>query len=639
MSEKYQKRFEKIVEGLPDIERLYLPESFQNELIASTPESPLSQMVDAIKDAGISEEQQDRYRGAVEAFLFDRGSAIKISGSYAFDQQEYYFAPYIKFAETAPPIPDFLHNSSYKPHLRQEGKCQVSDEVINGDDVLADLLRAQYTRGTTNEQLSELEKLFVRLNQFTYALHEPMHINQLLGPGNHWNKIKERLPHNPALINPEKEREYVMQAPQSVKLREFPKFSRIAADSPFIANQDSQGNSIADEENFLESLAANNEATMDILTDRASSMLLRNHPEIMLWAHNTLSFCIEGLRSLRMSLLVQKVAPESTEEEDAQKLEQQQLREAFNRLTTAIDFIERFYFAAFPSSEDAKEYLATNDKPILGRHLTGAIANPQPFDYLDLINIENDIKKLFQRKSDPKTRMTPPTIYQYPSGKEFLEDGLITKRESVAPMTTKGANIGAMIFARMVELGLSSEEIKNEFIDINDALFLNNNEKIEHTRGQWNERLTLDLSQNDMREIYGVGDYVYFNTTDTAPYAYQRELRKHAMDRLGKTNPDALRALVRQCFFELAMTREQTMFFAQLGSKDKQNTWHMRPWDEIIQETALSVFDLDITALHEEELQTLHTLYDQVAKEDSDNIDYEHIIRSLADMRITQMDA
>ncbi|MEK7083044.1 MAG: hypothetical protein AAB972_02635, partial [Patescibacteria group bacterium] len=215
MSEKYQKRFEKIVEGLPDIERLYLPESFQNELIASTPESPLSQMVDAIKDAGISEEQQDRYRGAVEAFLFDRGSAIKISGSYAFDQQEYYFAPYIKFAETAPPIPDFLHNSSYKPHLRQEGKCQVSDEVINGDDVLADLLRAQYTRGTTNEQLSELEKLFVRLNQFTYALHEPMHINQLLGPGNHWNKIKERLPHNPALINPEKEREYVMHAPQS----------------------------------------------------------------------------------------------------------------------------------------------------------------------------------------------------------------------------------------------------------------------------------------------------------------------------------------------------------------------------------------------------------------------------------------
>ena len=70
MSEKYQKRFEKVVEDLPDVRRLYLPESFQEELISSAPESPLSRMLDALKDAGISEEQQDRYRGAVEAFLF-----------------------------------------------------------------------------------------------------------------------------------------------------------------------------------------------------------------------------------------------------------------------------------------------------------------------------------------------------------------------------------------------------------------------------------------------------------------------------------------------------------------------------------------------------------------------------------------
>jgi hypothetical protein len=115
-------------------------------------------------------------------------------------------------------------------------------------------------------------------------------------------------------------------------------------------------------------LAANNEPTMDILADQSSGAFLRNHPEIMLWAHITLSFCMEGLRSLRDSLLAPQATPENTDEEDAEKIRQQQLRDSFSRITTAIDFIERFYFAAFPSSQDAKEYLAANDKPVLVRH-------------------------------------------------------------------------------------------------------------------------------------------------------------------------------------------------------------------------------------------------------------------------------
>ena len=649
MSEEYPKRFEKVAQDLPDVERLYLPESFRDELVASTPESPLSRMIDALNNAVVSEEQQDRYRGAVEAFLFDRGSAAKISVSYGFDQQEYYFGPYIKFAQTAPPIPDFLRHSLYKPHLQREGKCQVSDEAINGDDVLLDVLRAEHTRGIANEQpselekpedqLSKLEKLFVRLNQFTYALHEPIHINQLLGPGDHWNRIKERLPRNPGLINPEKEREYITQMPQSEKLREHAQHARIANDSPFIANEDSQGSHITDEEDVVQSLVANNEATMDILADNASGAFLRNHPEIMLWTHNTLSFCIEALRSLRGSLLASQATPENTGEENTEKFRQQQLLETFLRITTAIDFIERFYFAAFPSSEDAKEYLAANDKPVLGRHLTGMIANPPPFDYLELINTENDIKKLFHRMSDVTLRSTPPTLYHYPSGKKFLENGPIKKRESVAPMTKEGADLGAMIFARMIQSGLPNEEIKNEFKNLDNALFLNDHERIEHAREQWNQRFNIDLSENDMREMYGVGNYVYFNTVDNAPYAYQREFRRRTMDRLGKTHPDALSALVRQCFFELAVTREQTMLFTQLGIKEKRIPWHIRPWNDIIQETALSVFDLNVTTLHEKELQTLHALYDQVAKEDSGDIDYEGIIRSLADMRVVQMDA
>lgn len=638
MNEGHRKRFEEVVEWPPDIERFYLPESFRDELISSAPESPLSRMLDSLKDAGLSEEQQDNYRGAVEAFLFNRGSAAKVSVSYDFGQQEYYFAPYIKFAKTAPPVPDVLRNSAYKPHLKQEGKCRISGESINGGDVLNHLIGAEHTRGITNDQLSELEKLFVRLNQFIYALHEPIHVNQLLGPGDHWNKIKEQLPRNPALINPEKERAYITQASQSEKLSRFNELSRVAAGLPFIANEDSQGNRIKDEGNFIESLVANNEATMDILADRSSGTLLRNHPEIMLWAHNTLSFCIEGLRSLRASLLAPEIAPENIEEEDAEKFRQQQLREAFNRLTTAIDFIERFYFSAFSSSEDAKEYLAANDKLVLGRHLTGEIANPQPFDHLELINTENDIKKLFYRKSDTTLSAKVPTLYHYPSGKEFLENGPIKKRESVAPMTTQGADLGAIIFARMIESRLSNEEIKNEFADLDDALSLDDAERIERARLQWNERLTLDLSERDVRELYGVGNYVYFNTVDSAPYPYQRELRKRTMDSLQKNHSDALDALVRQCFFELAATREQAMLLTQLGSKGERHSWIMHPWDEIMQETRLGIFDLNVTALHEDELQALRVVYDEVSKEDSDDIDYERIVREMADMRVRQMD-
>lgn len=219
-------------------------------------------------------------------------------------------------------------------------------------------------------------------------------------------------------------------------------------------------------------------------------------------------------------------------------------------------------------------------------------------------------------------RGTPPPLYHYPSGKQFLEDGPINRRDSIA---------------HMVESGFAYEEIKNEFIELDDALFLQDNEKVEHARLKWNKRLNLDLSANDVRELYGVGNYIYFNTVDSARYAYQREFRKRTMDHLGEGHPDAIRALVRQCFFELGVDREQAMLLTQLGNVGERRSWNMRPWDEITQETRLGIFDLDVTTLHEEDLERLRALYDDVAKEEQNDTDHERIVYAMAELRVRQL--
>lgn len=640
--------FNKITEEYSDTEKIFLPESVQKELLEESGTGPLGSVIAKLREAQVPDETINKYRNAVIDFLQERGSKAEITEYTAMSPQTHYFSPYVEFSGAVPPIPELTHESIYKPHLGKEGKCTIAEEPVHGADVLRNVKFASPRNQPKPQQeprkVSPLEKILVQMNQYTYALHEPIHITQAFAKGDKWQYIKDRNPDLANVIDPEKEKTYIENAPTA--LANVPTFELEPwmRESPFIIAQDPLGVPLTEEKGNIgpmRMIIANNEATMDGMADEACGPLIKNHPEFVLWTHNIMTQTIEGLRELRHIL---------ADTEEISDIELIQHGIAYERLANSLDFMERYYFAEFPSSENATQFLTEIEHEVLGRKLSGTVAFVQtPFDRLEMLNTMTDIQKLLDAR-DPKKKTTGALeLYIFPSGKKFFKNNEGKEETPVHPMTDAGAQFGAAVFEKMVLRKWDSAHIQKEFSDLQYALSEDNATDIAAIQKRWGEELVVELSDNDMREMFGVSEYLFFNRLETPSrrYSYNETLRKYMIERLRASDPEAVRELTRMMFFELPLNRAQTILLTEFGSErfvpdnpeasfsSGHTEWILHHWGHIANQDQLGIVNLDMTKITDAEREELKSMYDALSRDDFR--DGEYIIRRMGEIKIRQL--
>ena len=634
-----QFHFKRAIEANPDAEQIFLPERIEEELLDEAPGKPLDIICGRFREAGITQETITRYKAAVKAFMAERGSAITLGNYPSFSPQDKYFSTFIEFSKRNLSLPDLLRNTPLKPRLGKEGKREFFDQQINGSEILAQM-ETMVEKDSKRTAIAPIERTLTKLNRAMYAFHEPIHILQSIVPGDQLNRLKDHFP-IAHLINQNKEQEYLREVPGN--LNDFTNFDALEKSlfiSPLFKQQKNPQTNI---------LIANNEATMDALQDEAVAETLKQHPETLLWIHNMLSLEMEALRTLRQELL----SPQDRISDTFNKKEG-----LINHLEFLISFMDRAYFAAFSSSTEAERWLLDAPMNVLGREVSGAIAHVDTFNQTDILNVCSDIKTILERykeqskdPDDPYTRINefdpiPPAqddFYTFPSGRKFLKKGISDEGKPISPMTSEGVAIASRIAGRMAEQNKTSEELHDFFIILQRTLEGteggNPAEEIEKLAAQATEQYGFRISENDLRECYGIADYIQFNDF-AGTYYYKAFLRKQVLKEVSHRAPEKVNEMIREMFFEPPFEKNQFLalsgfgYFVRATAPDYKSKWETHPLDTILQQHDLSIFSIDATELNPEDRALVEKLYQDVVT--STATDYAPFVESLAQIKRRQ---
>jgi len=287
-------------EEFPDAEKIGLPEKVERDLISEKLGSPLNIMVDSFRRAGIPEDELKQYIAATKA-SFERKTVVGMGEKAFFAIQKHYLAPHIQLNENLSPLPDFLHGTALKPKLGKKGGVSMSSEAIHGSQIIERMSGTEHLENEKRTTVSPIERVSVTINRFMYALHEPLHMTQIIMYGDQLNRLKDTLSIGD-LIDPEKEHQYLENANFPNTNFEWEKPDWVNQ-SLFILPERYDAKYMQETGlNWKRITVANDEATIDALQDQAVRGYIREHPEVVLWVHNMLSLQFEALRALRENI-------------------------------------------------------------------------------------------------------------------------------------------------------------------------------------------------------------------------------------------------------------------------------------------------------------------------------------------------
>lgn len=627
MMKEIARPYERKLEIQADGEGISLPESFEGELVSERAESPLSRMLSYFNRAGVSHDELRRYRLAVHEFL-RRDSTVKTGEIFDFRPQERYFAPHLQYIQNVPSF-DFLPKK-LKPHFGKE-KSIATTRFEDGRGILNTLEKGIERN---KENITPFERTLTRLNRFMYSLHEPLHILQGFVSGDQLNIIKERLGIKDDEFDKEKEQEYIkyvsLTSGEDVPVKKPTWVEESIVTSKLNIPTKPSGY-------WTELTVESNEAVMDALQDFSVQETIRQHPEIVLWAHNTICVSFEALRILRDDLRTRLAAVELEDQ-----VMPQAKKNALAILEQTIGFVERIYFAAFDNARMGMEYLRDQNHAPSGKKFTGLVVETDAFDRLDVLNTLMDVKKLSEllpqysdRGGIEKSMSVWPGEYTFPSGKTHIREIL---RINVEPITSEGI-AGALRFIRgLIARGHGSKELEEELGRIDDIIdnvldVSQNQEPLQRQVLRMEKLSGVSFTVNDLREMHGTARHVFADTLDES-YPFTAEFRKRFMREFYDDAPEQVDVLIRPLFFEIPFQRKIFLRLSGFGIFNKKEM-KIKPWDQITTERQLGILNIDVNGLDEDDKTVLHTLYQQYAASENapKGVDIYSVMEKLVIMR------
>lgn len=558
--------------------KIVLPEKVESEIS----NEPLNYILERSKFAGVTEEMLDFYQEAFFA-LNDRpsiASNYSNAGELDFSPQDYYFAPYIRFGRIKGSsdkkifsdfyTPDLLSRTSYKIRaISKEESANTKNSEPTGLEILE-----RFQSGPTNNdgKLKGIERYITKINRLTYRLHEPLHILQSVWSGDLMNTLKVDLKAED-LINPEKEAQIITTAKYTDSITT--NTSELFPDSPLIMEREKFGND--------ETLIANNEATMDILSDFALGPYIKQNSELSLWLHNTLSATFSAMKAWKEKILFDR--------QSGTELNTQTTTETYEHMKEICILTSNAYFAAFANSHDAASFLKNTKFDLLGKVATADVMEEQNFDQTDIYNLLCDLKTVLEADFEATQEK------KFSSGKLYLE----TNR----PIDQNSIDKASEIIVAAIKNEWTNHQIDAIFkIFSNPTTGSKMHEVIE-------KNLNVKISAEDVNDMQYISEYLYFNTLGK-DYPYYFMLRKGIYKKLEEELPEENNKLIRELFFKAPLHIDNNAI-AILTGFDQESV-------DLLQNQSLGICDINVPDLDEKDkavLLDLQSQYDTKKQESS----------------------
>ncbi len=603
------------------IEEVSLPSAIEQELLRDVPRSALQTIKRIFTQAGVTEEQQQKFEEVVRDAYFQRPTTVsrrKTKGlGLDFRPQEYYFAPHISF-DNLPISLTGLLPTNFTPKLGKEEHVTPSPLTETMLDVATELfVNPPPIKAPKNKDhvTTPIERMLAQINRLMYAFHEPLHIHQGLHAGDKINKIKDRFDATD-LINPAKERAFVLQAEEQTEFHLKPVDGLVDSILPALPLGEPLDPDDASLE-WTQRILSHNEATMDALSELALKETLREKPALLLWVHNTFCTLQAILRHLKDGVTTQEM-------HDKWGHVGIHLREKINHVIDLADFLEPLYFSAFENSKEALDTFTRPNLPkTLNRSLTGSVINNINFDRASYLNLVGDLKLLL-RENAPKN-------YAYPSGETHPYDTFWN-----TPLTNKGIELTQQLIQQAHLLGKTEEDILTLTSAITHTMqkgmkpwglvagedgpiYLSTLAK--RVQNAWQ----LPWTEADLKELLGISKLLIPDFG--GEYARQRFLRKSLMTNLLATHPEQIAPYIQSIFFEAPPFFNTEDFFMltefrsvkkEAGPRDTTRiSMEDLTQEDLFQTTALSLFDLDVTKLSPDDQDLLWRMVE--ASQQSEN--------------------
>lgn len=588
-AQKPKHTFDRLIRENPSAEEVVLPQAIEQEFIKNQSDKPLGKITAAFKEAGIPEAEIERYQAAVSAFA-DRPAEVSKGQIFYFYPQQYYFGTDIGLKTELQPLPDLLKNTPLKPRL---GKGPDQRSIVTHPFDGQKILEAFENLESSPDKVTPMEKLLVQINRGMYRLHEPLHITQDLTTGDRLNRLKDRYQAH-TIFNSTKEKEIIeyegYQTPDTWHKPEWMNGSKFILPKPDIPDHDDYWAGVQ---------VANNETTMDILSEEATRDLIREQPVFLLWLHNTLSAQMEALRTYRQNLL------DTLSGKDGVYVPKP---EAFEQLEMSTGMIMNAYFAAFENSEAVETFLQKADNKTLNRKVRGQIAHVPSFTETDFLNHLNDIRQLIEllKKQEDGESIDPDllTEHQFPSGKRYLK-----KTKSQGAITQEGVRRAALIVKQAIDQGFTSEDIQERFASIQNGVNLDDAARLAAIKAAMHRDLKIDLSVDAIKEMHNVDKYMYFDNFDD--YKLKLAARREIFREVRAVAPQETRNLIKGLFYEIPLSMKigGIEIMTGFGKIGETNEWQARPWEEIEQDLALGIVDLNVPLLPDDDKNELKNLW------------------------------
>ncbi len=606
------KRFEETGMHIHQSDRMET--SFDTEASNTLPQ----QIIEYFRTYGVSQEDINVYKDAIKAFL-RRGSLVVKEGYHSFRPQDSYFGPEILFqtkntlydpntgeeVQVTPynTFPDILHTLNLKPRLqRQENSTKDTSSLVPVPVDGQEVLRAFEQPDRIDTQMGKVspgEQWLVQLNRLMYALHEPLHIAQGAAPGDNLSLWKEKFDAH-GIFDPAKEQAFIHEGyKDSIPAwKEDEKFSKTIWCPP-------DGLPLG-EENKINVLIANNEMTMDILSQRVVAGYLREQPALLLNTHNTVVSLVEAMRCL-----------------SKQKDTTEDIRAVWKKIKVAVGFFLPVYFSAFESSQEAHQYFEEK-KTFLGKEVGGNIAVTEDFDEIYVLNLFDDIKIQMDQAKDHGDQ--PVREYQFSDGQTHK---VLDGRKQIKPLSKRGLELSTSLVDKVLEKGEDSAKLGALLKEIEEVGENFSEDNLEKVQKKLKSEYEIELSAEDIKDMYGISTHFFSKALSDENYPKHLVVRKHFFSHMEKTHPEQVRPLVSSLFFESHLS---------LNEKDFQEvTGLLKEWEHIQQETQLGMVSLDVTKLSLDQRSTLKLLYDQAKDKYTDKMFLQEALQVLVELKRGQI--
>jgi len=560
---------------MSEVERVNLPDHVIAELEGNEEHSPLRLMVKELSEAGVSDRDIEEYQRAVREFLHHRPTTVLHGNEMGFGSAKAYFEAQVTLPANRHVFGDVIGN--FPDGFYEVSNGEVRKEITEAD--AGELLERVLGQGDERkENVSQPERLAIELNRLMYSFHEPFHIAGGVAKGDQWNNLK-RSAQFEDVVDVDKEKAIVRQMGEEV-------FGGIA-DSEF-ENVDGTVWDLIQRTPKRPREYGMQEATIDVMSEIALREYLRKKTDVLLQLHNTLAGVFAAMNHLRSELIQDR----TWDRGEKKALDQKVLW-----LEESLGIIEQPYFAAFDTAQEGVAFL----EEVRGGDDSAIPILDVRFDRFDVWNIFSDVQ-------NRQRLLTGGDKKKISEGMVEDENGFVVGGDrDVLPPLKKEA---AAIFGRLME-GARNKGLKKG-VDLFELMkkidvAVEAGEALDGVVGNISDTLGVDLSVEDARALYGIENYYPPNLDNVFAYAKSRAFHKDLF--LGLPDEQAtLRKLVVSKVEKFDYSDFNRLIGFTIGWEGDR---HKVPWEQVMNETALGIFGIDVPKMRPAYKTTLRGFFEE----------------------------